>query len=746
MVVIVFSTIVFFALCANTIKYRGLLIFLGCLYISLSGLYVVSDMFTGAGLNSSVIYHLYTGVQEAGFSEYIKEIIYAIGFVVFVIILPFANKFMVINKGKSIRFNPYLSLPCAISLFFMAPWLGNYYEQGKLYFSGVFDNQDVSDEYVRNKSVVTNRKNIVIIYAESLERTYFNENKFPGLISHLTPIVNEGIEFTNIDNDGGGWTIAGLVNSQCGLPLSLPGGQGNNMGSISQFMPEAYCFGDILKSNGYDLRFIGGAKSEFAGKGTFITQHGYTSVDRDYFEKLIPVNDKNYSGWGVHDDHLLDYAYESFLELSRAEKPFVLSLLTLDTHHPKGHIPSTCANDKPYRDGKIGILNAVQCSDKLLARFIRKIQSSAAYKDTIIVLQSDHLAMSNDALAILNEDKESRKNTFVILSNDVNKMKIDRPGLLIDVGATILSLLGNNDGLGFGRNLLEGYHDGMSHSKFKKEDKNLIAYSSFSRKTWSFSTFSHGAEIKNNKIFLPDNKVYALPALFVLKDDLDIEDVYFDELNKHYLSLRSNTPYVLINSCNELGIERDGNCIVFGEKNKTISIHNFNNSYSMKNDLFDKKEMKPVKSKFPFDGLYSFNSSNGISIDVVYIEGDYRLIDSGVNIISSSIDGNYKIKNISDCNDMKKIDLDSASYKNIFISFQYETCIDFVKALFPTSNKFRNAQFMPGEYILLKVDGNIFKDDVLKLIKAPIKVGEVMVFDNHARVIDLQRPIFSNEN
>lgn len=39
-----------------------------------------------------------------------------------------------------------------------------------------------------------------------LRGTYFEANKFPGLISNLVPIVNEGIDFTNVDNDGGGWT------------------------------------------------------------------------------------------------------------------------------------------------------------------------------------------------------------------------------------------------------------------------------------------------------------------------------------------------------------------------------------------------------------------------------------------------------------------------------------------------------------------------------------------------------------
>ncbi|MGL6403425.1 sulfatase-like hydrolase/transferase [Aeromonas hydrophila] len=262
-----------------------MLISVAVLYIALSGLYVVSDMFTGAGFNTSVMYHLYTGVQGAGFSEYVKEISYGAGFVFCAIIFILSQIFIKKSKKGLMKVSPFISFSLSFLLFLISPWVNNYYEQARLYVSGVFDKRDVGDEYVVNKSKIKNKKNIVLIYAESLERTYLSESEFPGLISKLVPIINEGIDFTNIDNDGGGWTIAGLVNSQCGLPLSLPGGQGNNMGAISQFMPDAYCLGDILKDHGYELKFIGGAKSDFAGKGTFIKQHGYTSVDRDYFEK-----------------------------------------------------------------------------------------------------------------------------------------------------------------------------------------------------------------------------------------------------------------------------------------------------------------------------------------------------------------------------------------------------------------------------------------------------------------------------
>lgn len=742
MSIIVVSILVLFILCISTIRYRGLLIAVAVLYIALSGLYVVSDMFTGAGFNTSVMYHLYTGVQGAGFSEYIKEISYGAGFVFCAIIFSLSHVFIDKSKQGLMRISPLISLPLAFLLFLISPWVGNYYEQARLYVSGVFDKQDVSDEYVVNNSEIKNKKNIVLIYAESFERTYLNKDKFPDLVSHLVPIIDEGIDFTNVDNDGGGWTIAGLVNSQCGLPLSLPGGQGNNMGSISQFMPDAYCLGDILKDNGYELKFIGGAKADFAGKGTFIKQHGYTSVDRDYFEKIIPPDNMNYSDWGVHDDHLLDYAYESFVELSKNKKPFVLSLLTLDTHHPWGHIPSRCINDKPYGDGTVNILNAVQCSDKLLTEFISKIQSSEAYKDTIIILQSDHLAMSNDALSILNEDPKSRKNLFVVLGANLDKQKVDRPGLLIDVGATILSFLGNNDGLGFGRSLLKDYDSGMAYAKFNQGDKTLSSYSNFSKKTWSFSTFAHGAEIKDNKVFVAGDKYYSLPALFVLKDEVDIENVFFDEFNKHYLSLDNGTSFVIINSCNELGVKLDGNCFVFGEKNKAISIHDYKNTTSIKRIFFDKQKMTLVTSPVSFDGIYSFNSSNGVSVDSIYINGDYKTIGVGVNLIKNNVDGSYEITNYSDCNDINKIILDKKLYKSAFISFQYDTCMGSLETVFPLSDKIKKSHFKSGEYVLLKVDSDMFKNDVLDIIQAPIKAGDVMVFNNNAEVVNLNHPIF----
>jgi len=48
---------------------------------------------------------------------------------------------------------------------------------------------------------------------------------------------------------------------------------------MNNFMPDAVCLGDILKSRGYHLEFMGGANNEFAGKGLFYKNHGFVSVE-----------------------------------------------------------------------------------------------------------------------------------------------------------------------------------------------------------------------------------------------------------------------------------------------------------------------------------------------------------------------------------------------------------------------------------------------------------------------------------
>src|SRR5690606_11663260 len=97
---------------------------------------------------------------------------------------------------------------------------------------------------------------------------------------------------------------------------------------------------------GYRQSFIGGASTRFAGKGTFLRRHGYDEV-LGVEELVWYLDDPNYlNNWGLYDDNTFAAAANKFDELaSDPSRPFNLTMLTVDTHHPIGTPSRSCT---PY--------------------------------------------------------------------------------------------------------------------------------------------------------------------------------------------------------------------------------------------------------------------------------------------------------------------------------------------------------------------------------------------------------------
>jgi phosphoglycerol transferase len=147
---------------------------------------------------------------------------------------------------------------------------------------------------------------------------------------------------------------------------------------------------------------------------------------------------------------------EKFEALSRSGQRFSLFALTVDTHHPDGFISRTCGRKSYSYDGKPNqSFSAVTCSQQHIAALINKIKASPWFKDTVIVVSSDHLAMNNTAWKYLN--KEDRKNLFFVLRGDEpqqDTLAVKRSTM--DNGATVLDILGGDNYLGLGRSSLSG--------------------------------------------------------------------------------------------------------------------------------------------------------------------------------------------------------------------------------------------------------------------------------------------------
>ncbi len=437
--------------------YRLLFTIFTTISFLLISVYQISDMLTHNGFDESILFHIKMGLAGASLSDFWQIILYGC-FLVFIIIIMAMYVYKKTHTNSQEKANFFIVL-LAMTLLFFSYASNQIINDIRHIF--IYDSNDNFYNYYRLPTITSKqqmkKKNIVYIYAESLERTYMDETLFPGLIVDLKKLEKKSLSFHNIFQlNTTGWTIAGMTASQCAIPLVTPFDSGGNSmsGITDSFLPSAKCMGDLLKDEGYSLEYFGGSSLEFAGKGNFYKSHSFSKVmGKNELKKLLP--DPSYmTGWGLYDDSLLDIAYDEFELLSVNDQPFGLFMLTLDTHHPRGHSSITCKEmGIRYQDGTNSMLNAVKCSDFLLSRFINKILASSYAENTIIVLTSDHLAMQNFAYEEL--EKGKRRDLFMIIdgAKTSQSQQIIKKGTMLDIAPTVMNVLGFSVEMGLGRNL-----------------------------------------------------------------------------------------------------------------------------------------------------------------------------------------------------------------------------------------------------------------------------------------------------
>ena len=283
--------------------------------------------------------------------------------------------------------------------------------------------------------------NLVFLFAEGLEDTFGDAVLFGSdTTPRLTALTKQGLRFTNMRQvSRTGWTTGAFIAAQCALPLG-PAAHGTSLFHPFDFdarMPDASCLGDLLVALGYRTVYMGGAGLAFGGKGAFLDAHGYE--ERHGLETLRPqLADPNYvSGWGIFDDSLFALALDKLIELEQGDAPYLLTLLTLDTHSPDGFPSASCGKPDP----NAGKLFVVRCADRLIADFIAAVRNR--YPQTLIVLFSDHLIPVDSALSHkLSPFAPRRRLRFVAWGPDVAAGTLARRGTHFDVVPTVLDLLG----------------------------------------------------------------------------------------------------------------------------------------------------------------------------------------------------------------------------------------------------------------------------------------------------------------
>ncbi len=157
------------------------------------------------------------------------------------------------------------------------------------------------------------------------------------------------------------------------------------------------------------------------------------------------------SGWGLRDDALFRRARVELDQLMKSRKPFNLNVLTVNTHHPYGHLSPECS-----RRGHQDFEGIVECTADLVAEFVEYIIARGWLDRVAIVVQGDHLAMGNTSYDKLATNPERR--VFNLLINDnpkltANTREVTHFDMLPRCSPIGLQVKGGRAGLGYSRSV-----------------------------------------------------------------------------------------------------------------------------------------------------------------------------------------------------------------------------------------------------------------------------------------------------
>lgn len=550
-------------------------------FLILSGTQIVATRFTGGGVDQSVFFHLSAGFDGAGWQEYIPEIAISAGFIAASLAAPvllyLLSRSQATEAPQLLTWVAVLALPVCI---FLHPTTTQTLGLFNLSITPQTDSEQAANglpfnRLFKNPAQLSQgpAKNLVFIYLESFERTYLDNTLFPGLAPKLAALEKQSIHFTDVlSHRGTGFTIGGLVASQCGLPL-LTAGSSNSMRGMDQFLPKAICMGDLLSAAGMDMHYLGGADLDFGGKGKFLSTHGFAHP-RGVKDLRPRLPDPDYvSSWGLYDDSLLDQVRRTHRTLEGQDAPYALFALTMDTHHPNGHQSASCA--KPYRDGSNKMLNAVHCSDQLVSALIEEIRQSDAFENTALVVASDHTALRNAASDQLRKGR--RRNLFMIFTAEQSDGKaVSRRASTFDIGPTVLSTLGwENTSIGLGRNLLRAKPTFREAIADVNGDTLIGSWSENINAFWQFPSARDGFEVlPEENVVLMQNRRFALPIVMEFVDSMNVRTNVFEfdtreTLSQYLLARTTDNAIGWIDDCSKvrtmnLELRDQGLCLFVG--------------------------------------------------------------------------------------------------------------------------------------------------------------------------------------
>jgi phosphoglycerol transferase MdoB-like AlkP superfamily enzyme len=292
------------------------------------------------------------------------------------------------------------------------------------------DSAFVSDEYPtlhlqQCLSAPTKAVNLVIIVEESLGAEFVGALGGLPLTPNIDRLSAEGLWLTRLYATGTR-SVRGLEAIVSGFTPT----PARSVVKLPKSQRDFFTLGGLLTQHGYNTSFIYGGEAQFDNMRRFFMNNGFARVidEKDY-------EDPEFVGsWGVSDEDLFSRAHAEFE--NAGSTPFFSVVFTSSNHspfqYPAGRID-------PFDAEPRTVHNAVKYADYALGEFFDKAMASEYWADTVFLVVADHNSRvyGNEVVPV-----ERFHIPGLILGGPVAKGRIDNVASQIDLGPTLLSLIG----------------------------------------------------------------------------------------------------------------------------------------------------------------------------------------------------------------------------------------------------------------------------------------------------------------
>ena len=291
---------------------------------------------------------------------------------------------------------------------------------------------DTKTNYIYPKDIKAQKgKNLVVIYLESFENTFLTSDRLDGLTPRIKRLIKNGwYQYNNYNEaEGANWTSGALFATQTSFPSFFELELFSSFPEISYL--DLISWSRVLKVAGYKNTFMMSDQTFYGGK-----EYLLKLLEYDIKNYLIPISQDTF--WQGHDLDLFEAAKKEYLELSK-NPPFNLTLLSVDTHFPKG-TPDLRLKDKVNVNANDMHKFTIATTDYLVGDFIDFIYKQPNAENTVIVILGDHLMMGDAFITPLVKEMSQKRKVLLVTNNPIKNYSKDTPIFYYDMPKIILDL------------------------------------------------------------------------------------------------------------------------------------------------------------------------------------------------------------------------------------------------------------------------------------------------------------------